>query len=294
MNRAIGVRKFISSGKFTVGDSDWAISSSRRTENDEARAWFGVRLLGKTQKTTWRIATTRMFRARGGADRRSLVSGWDRFLERTVLDDASHDLLWNNRLSIECCVYVLGKPLVSSAIPMSPPPSSSSLSSAALTNSSSSDELSRDFGKPLESKDGGDVVFLVKGEEFAAHKAVLAVRWPVTVEEMEPAAFGALLHFIYTNTLSPQLIINGGGGGGVGSNDKNEMLRHVLAAADRYGMEKLKDICEMELCRTVSAETLSATFTLADQHHCNKLKEHCFRFMSAMGDEITTIYLLGP
>ncbi|XP_040382667.1 BTB/POZ and MATH domain-containing protein 2-like [Oryza brachyantha] len=249
MNRAIGVRKFISSGKFTVGDSDWAI-----------RAWFGVRLLGKTQKTTWRIATTRMFRARGGADRRSLVSGWDRFLERTVLDDASHDLLWNNRLSIECCVYVLGKPLVSSAIPMSPPPSSSSLSSAALTNSSSSDELSRDFGKPLESKDRADVVFLVKGEEFAAHKAVLAVRWP--------------------------LIINGGGGGGVGSNDKNEMLRHVLAAADRYGMEKLKDICEMELCRTVSAETLSATFTLADQHHCNKLKEHCFRFMSAMGDEV--------
>ncbi|KAF0900467.1 hypothetical protein E2562_032075 [Oryza meyeriana var. granulata] len=279
VNRAIGVGEFISSEKFNVGGSDWVIRyypdgcSHRskkyisvylelKSDNAEVRAWFAVRLLGKTQKSGWRIGTTRLFK--GGPGSRSLTSGWEKFLERKLLEETTHDLLWNNRLAFECWVNVVKKPLVSGT----------SMSSFTLPPS----ELSGDFGNLLESKEGADITFLVKGEAFAAHKVVLAARSSVfkaefcgpmiekeasyiTVEEMEPAAFKALLHFIYTDSLGSQL-------DGLEFTDANELLRHLLVAADRYGMERLKAICEMELCKTINVETLAA---LSERRGCSFL-----------------------
>ncbi|CAM0909992.1 unnamed protein product [Alopecurus aequalis] len=73
----------------------------------------------------------------------------------------------------------------------------------------------------LQSETGADVTFLVSGESFAAHKAILAARSPALMEEffgqmkekscprvevkdMEVAAFKAMLYFIYTDTV-PEL-----------------------------------------------------------------------------------------
>ena len=92
--------------------------------------------------------------------------------------------------------------------------------------------------------------FEVGGERFAAHRCVLAARsavfkaelfgprkWasasaeaPVRIDGVEPKVFRALLHFVYTDSLPD---VDEG-------TDKVAMARGLLAAADRFGMERLK------------------------------------------------------
>jgi len=76
--------------------------------------------------------------------------------------------------------------------------------------------LKRQLAGLLESGDGADVAFAVAGETFSAHRLVLALRSPVfkaelcgpmrelggaaqpiTVEDMQPEVFRAMLQFIY-------------------------------------------------------------------------------------------------
>ncbi|KAI4970134.1 hypothetical protein ZWY2020_001048 [Hordeum vulgare] len=84
-----------------------------------------------------------------------------------------------------------------------------------------STNLHQHLGELLQSEMGADVTFLVCDESFAAHKYILAARSPVfkaqffgemkdkcsarvEIKDMEPAAFRAMLHFMYTDTV-PEL-----------------------------------------------------------------------------------------
>lgn len=46
------------------------------------------------------------------------------------------------------------------------------------------------------------------------------------------------------------------------------MEQHLLEAADRYGMHRLKLICEDRLCQYIDVNTVATTLALAEQHHC--------------------------
>lgn len=59
------------------------------------------------------------------------------------------------------------------------------------------------------------------------------------------------------------------------------MSQHLLVAADRYNLERLKLICEHRLCRCIEASTLGTILALAEQHHCQGLKKACFHFLSS-------------
>ncbi|XP_052137414.1 BTB/POZ and MATH domain-containing protein 1-like, partial [Oryza glaberrima] len=137
---------------------------------------------------------------------------------------------------------------------------------------------------------GADITVQVGDETFAAHRCVLAARSPVfmaelfgpmsqnsketiRVHDMEPRVFEAMLHFIYNDSL-PE----------VDDDEVVAMAQHLLVAADRYGMERLKLICEDTLCSHVDASTAGTTLTLAEQHHCEGLKEACFKFMADPGN----------
>ncbi|CAM0909316.1 unnamed protein product [Alopecurus aequalis] len=134
---------------------------------------------------------------------------------------------------------------------------------------------------------GADVTFHVSGESFAAHKNILAARSPVfmaeffgdmkekcsprvEIRDMEAAVFKALLHFIYTDVVAE-------------FDEKDEaatvMAQHLLAAADRYGMDRLKLICEAKLSSGISVDTAATTLALAEQHNCPQLKAKCVRFI---------------
>lgn len=86
----------------------------------------------------------------------------------------------------------------------------------------------------------------------------------------------ALLHFIYWDSLPDTEDLTG-------LNVKcasTLMAQHVLAAADRYALDRLKLLCEAKLCEDVAINTVATTLALAEQHHCFQLKSVCLKFVA--------------
>lgn len=86
----------------------------------------------------------------------------------------------------------------------------------------------------------------------------------------------ALLHFIYWDSLPDMQELTG-------MNTKwatTLMAQHLLAAADRYALERLRLICEASLCEDVAINTVATTLALAEQHHCFQLKAVCLKFIA--------------
>lgn len=88
----------------------------------------------------------------------------------------------------------------------------------------------------------------------------------VKIDDMEPAVFDALLHFINTGNLPNNCNV-----------DQNVALQHLLVAADRYGLDRLKAIGEGKLCQRIDVQTVATTLALAEQHHTVHLKKACVR-----------------
>lgn len=93
----------------------------------------------------------------------------------------------------------------------------------------------------------------------------------ITVEDIQPAVFRALLHFIYTDFKPDMDDLNRA--------DYSETISHLLVAADRYAMDRLKLVCQRILCECIDVDTVAATLALADQHNCDKLREVCIEFL---------------
>nr|XP_015649173.1 BTB/POZ and MATH domain-containing protein 1 [Oryza sativa Japonica Group] len=201
-----------------------------------------------------------------------------RFMRRRELEEMG--FVRDDRLTIECVVNVVLDPVVTAgdAPELDHPPSNILGHLAGL----------------LGDKGTADVTLVVRGEEFAAHRAVLAMRSPVfkaalygpmkestdanagrvAIDSVEPAVFRALLHFIYTDTTAAMDDLDDD------DDDKAQMIMHLLEAADRYDVERLKLICELMLCKSIAVDTVAATLAMADQHHCQKLKEACIEFLA--------------
>ncbi|KAJ3685525.1 hypothetical protein LUZ61_014689 [Rhynchospora tenuis] len=147
-------------------------------------------------------------------------------------------------------------------------------------------DLHQHFGELLKSGEGTDVTFEVDKEAFRAHRNVLAARSPVfkaqlfgsmmeskmdkiTIEDMKADVFKIMLQYIYTDILPSEVEVS------------SEMVQHLLAAADRYGLERLKVICEANLCDSLDVETAATTLVLAEQHNCGQLKNICIDFVSS-------------
>jgi speckle-type POZ protein len=92
----------------------------------------------------------------------------------------------------------------------------------------------------------------------------------VRIEDMDAGVFKALLHFAYTGSLPETW-----------KEDEDVTCQHLLVAADRYGMERLKLICEEKLCEYIKVGSVATILALAEQHHCEGLKKACFHFLSA-------------
>ena len=58
------------------------------------------------------------------------------------------------------------------------------------------------------------------------------------------------------------------------------MTTGVLAAADKYGLEGLKVICEDALSRNLSVENAAHTLILADLHNIQQLKNEALYFIA--------------
>jgi speckle-type POZ protein len=54
----------------------------------------------------------------------------------------------------------------------------------------------------------------------------------------------------------------------------------LYVAADRYGLDRLRVMCERRLAFAVDASTVAATLALAEQHGCSRLKAKCVEFIA--------------
>uniref|UniRef100_A0A0A8XXL2 BTB domain-containing protein n=1 Tax=Arundo donax TaxID=35708 RepID=A0A0A8XXL2_ARUDO len=200
--------------------------------------------------------------------------GFDDFIKREFLEKSEY--LKDDCFTIRCDVIIPKKLHTedrAAAPPLIPVPPS---------------DLSRHLGDLLATKDGADVTFQVAGEMFSAHRCVLAARSPVfkaelfgamkestntaviRVDDMEPDVFGALLSFLYTDTLPD-----------CPGKRQAAMTQHLLVAADRYNLKRLKLICEDNLCKHIETGTAATILALAEQHNCLGLKKACSQFLSS-------------
>ncbi|KAL0371347.1 UNVERIFIED_CONTAM: BTB/POZ and MATH domain-containing protein 2 [Sesamum angustifolium] len=202
--------------------------------------------------------------------------GYKRFFKRTALETS--DYLKDDCLQVHCCVGVVRSHTEGPKIYSIPLPPS---------------DIGQHFGQLLESGKGTDVTFEVDGETFNGHKLVLAARSPVfraqlygpmkdqnseciKVEDMEAPVFKALLHFMYWDALPDLEELTG-----LNSKWASALMsQHLLAAADRYGLDRLRLLCEANLCEDVAINTVATTLALAEQHHCFQLKSVCLKFVA--------------
>ncbi|KAF7032859.1 hypothetical protein CFC21_043992 [Triticum aestivum] len=251
--RGMGCGKFIRSGAFLVGGHEWAIRFYPDGFNDDYRNFISVyaellskdaevhascdmRLVNQTTRLSSSLDKTepRLFNQ---TNLSRFAPQTAAFMARSAFESSAY--LRDDKLEVECIITVMKKARVSET-------------KAPLSG------IAAQLSKLLEANDiPADITFSVGGVVFGAHKLVLAIRSPVfkaefygpmkqtetpliTIKDMQPDVFKALLHFIYTESLQITDDLEG--------NDRIEMVQHLLVAADRYDMEWLKLVCEKILC----------------------------------------------
>ncbi|KAL6599355.1 hypothetical protein ACP70R_045849 [Stipagrostis hirtigluma subsp. patula] len=154
-------------------------------------------------------------------------------------------------------------------------------------------DLSRDIVRATASL--ADVAIKVDGATFKAHSLVLAARSPVfkaelfgeatdaskatssiTIEDMSASTFKSVLDFMYHNTLPTSAL---------GSIEK---FKHLLIAAERYGLDTLKQVCEETVSANMTTSTVISSLEAAEELRCPELKSRCLDFL-ATGDNLKNV-----
>jgi speckle-type POZ protein len=152
-------------------------------------------------------------------------------------------------------------------------------------------DIVKHLGTLLDTADGTDVAFTIDGETFRAHRAVLAARSPVfraellgsmaeatmphiNLHDIAPATFKVMLQFMYTDSLPGDDEL------GLLGDAPTEMLEHLLAAADRFALDRLKLLCAQKLWDSVSVDTVATTLACAEMYSCLELKQRCTGFFA--------------
>ncbi|XP_047042746.1 BTB/POZ and MATH domain-containing protein 2-like [Lolium rigidum] len=187
--------------------------------------------------------------------------GWKQFLKISTL---KKNFLTEGHVTFVCVIMVIDD----SPIPV--PPS----------------DIGTHLGQLLDHTDGTDVSFIVNDKTFPAHRAVLAARSPVfraelfgsmaeatmssiTLHDITPATFKVMLRFIYTDELPVE---------DEHLDSSIEMIQNLLAAADRYALDRLKFICAQKLWDKVTIGTVATILACAETYNCHELKNRCIDF----------------
>ncbi|XP_044980012.1 BTB/POZ and MATH domain-containing protein 2-like [Hordeum vulgare subsp. vulgare] len=279
----IGAGQFVWSSKFSVSGYDWKIKiypDGEAKENKAAymsaylcfcsgatrdvKVKFTFSLLEKDGKSSNLKDGTYTFSSAGTG------WGWTKFIDKSKLKE----LLSRNDdcFTIRCVLTIIKDHHTEQVNTVTVPVPQS--------------DLHTHFAKMLKDGEGVDVTFSVGNQRFGAHRYVLAARSSVfkaklfdqmketttkhvKINGMEPAIFDALLYFIYTDSLPSNF-----------DADQNVALQHLFVAADRYGLDRLKAICEEKLCQKFDVQTVATTLALAEQHHSLQLKKACLGYLS--------------
>jgi len=146
----------------------------------------------------------------------------------------------------------------------------------------------QDLGKLFPNHPSSDVCFVTTdGQEFKAHKLILAARSPVfagmfnvqmkenlldrvDIQGIESNIFEALLRFIYTDQVDLVKVD----------------AKDILAAADRYLIPLLKFRCEAFLSESLTIKNCTEMLSLADLYNAQQLKKKTTDFIRLHKTEV--------
>uniref|UniRef100_A0ACD5V2F9 Uncharacterized protein n=1 Tax=Avena sativa TaxID=4498 RepID=A0ACD5V2F9_AVESA len=280
----MGVGKFVSSSTFSVAGYDWTIrffpDGSQGSSDGNASAFFSHLSPAKDVRTQF---TINMLEKHGEIQITSYDEierifsplsyswGYPDFIKKSKLKSSPN--INNGYFTIRCVLTIIKEPRteVKRTLVEAPGPN-----------------LHDHLVQMLKDGEGADVTFNVCGQLFDAHRCLLAARSPVfkaelygpmkekttqhiKIDGVAPPIFKELLHFVYTDSMLDDEQYKEG---------RTAKLQHLLVAADRYGLDKLRVLCESKLCDCMDVETIATTLVLAEQHNCRDLKEACIEFMA--------------
>lgn len=141
-------------------------------------------------------------------------------------------------------------------------------------------QLSPDLGHLFEDGKFSDVVLNVQGKEIHAHKMILAARSVVfasmfqhdmeekkknliEIADLDYETIRETLRFMYTDQ----------------ARNIDARAEDLLAAADKYSLDRLKAMCEESLCSKMSVESAATLLFLADMHSAEQLKALAMGFI---------------
>ncbi|XP_046983249.1 protein roadkill-like [Schistocerca americana] len=144
-----------------------------------------------------------------------------------------------------------------------------------------------DLGDLLDAGDDAVVILEAGDTRLLAHRAVLADRSPVfaamfahdtleassgavSIPDVGGPVLRQLVSYLYT-LRAPQL---------------PGMAPQLLAAADKYGVSRLKAECERQVAAQLTVETAAAAAVLAVRHSCSDLKHAALAFIKTCAFEV--------
>ncbi|XP_036041158.1 speckle-type POZ protein-like isoform X2 [Onychomys torridus] len=166
--------------------------------------------------------------------------GFKKFIRRDFLLDEANGLLPDDKLTLFCEVSVV----------------QDSVNVSGHTNTNTLKVPECRLAEDLARSPVFNAMFEHEMEECKKNR--------VEINDLDPEVFKEMMRFVYTGK-APNL---------------DKMADNLLAAADKYALERLKVMCEEALCSSLSVENVADTLVLADLHSAEQLKAQAIDFIN--------------
>jgi len=204
--------------------------------------------------------------------------GFDRFLKHIFVSLPCNDKIFTVICKLSCIAgvgYVRGIKEASES------------KAVVEFESSEINRLSLDMISLFESSEYSDCIIVCGVKEFNCHKAVLTGRSPVfkamftgdmvenqsskvAIEDFDEDTVIELIHYIYSGN----------------ARNLDRKAVDLLAAADKYDLNELRDICETHLCNEISMTNVCDMLIIAHLHESTMLQNTALQFVSDNGKKI--------
>ena len=140
-------------------------------------------------------------------------------------------------------------------------------------------KVNLELGNIFGDKTFSDVKIKCKRKAFFCHRAILSARSPyfmamfqadtlenktrkVYIRDFKAKVVSEMLHYIYKGTVSSEGVFM-----------EIEMAKELLVAADKYQLDLLKQLCEVQLQSSLNASNCIELLIFGDTHQAKTLKE---------------------
>ncbi|XP_028628724.1 speckle-type POZ protein-like isoform X2 [Grammomys surdaster] len=233
----------------------------------EVRAKFKFSLLNAKREETKAMESQRAYRFVQGKD-----WGFKKFIRRDFLLDEVNGLLPDDKLTLFCehlqhCLQKRWKHCTALPKELAPPLHCKWCCrqvSVVQDSVNVSGHTNTNTLKVPECRLAEDLARSPVFNAMFEHEMDECTKNRVEINDLDPEVFKEMMRFVYTGK-APNL---------------GKMADNLLAAADKYALERLKVMCEEALCSNLSVENVADTLVLADLHSAEQLKAQAIDFIN--------------